>query len=82
MKDNMGGITLVMTQQCPHWKPDTGCDRYDKRPYWCEVYEPWNDLFHAASCPLCVEFEGKKIRRINKIRPSEDPIHDSIGLDE
>jgi len=60
VKDNMGGITLVMTNNpCALFEKGTGCKIYDKRPYWCQVYEPKNDPFHASLCPLCVEFEGE-----------------------
>lgn len=73
LKDNMGGITLVVSAQCDQWVPDLGCKKYEDRPYWCQVYEPWNDPFHAVLCPRCVEFEGKPIKRISKSRPQNDP---------
>ncbi|MCP4489002.1 MAG: hypothetical protein GY820_17070 [Gammaproteobacteria bacterium] len=72
VKDNMGGITLVIPKTCEHRVVDEGCNIYENRPYWCEIYEPWNDSFHAPLCPRCVEFGGKKIKRIKKNRPSED----------
>ena len=79
VKDNMGGITLVMTgNPCAHFKRGEGCNIYENRPYWCRVYEPKDDTFHASLCPLTVDFDADMAEfKVEDLKPKLPYIRNS-----
>jgi len=60
-----GGFIFLDKHTCPHYNKDVGCDIYETRPKFCNIFpdkqDPANAEILIKICPLLKERKGEEI---------------------